>query len=148
MLNSNALSCIFGDNLMDDFFGEPFKGFGGYQSTHEMMKTDVKERDNEYELSIGLPGVNKDDIHAELKDGYLTINATTSQDSGEKDEKDRYVRRERYYGTASRSFYVGEDITQDEIKAKYENGVLTLKVPKKEARKPETEERKYITIEG
>ena len=139
---------IFGGNLIDEFFGEPFRRFGTFQSTNELMKTDVKEREDGYELSIGLPGVEKENICAELKDGYLTIQATTSQSREEKDEADRYIRRERYSGSASRSFYVGEEVTQDEIKAKYENGILTLNIPKKEPKQPEVEEKKYITIEG
>lgn len=136
----------FGENWMDDFFSNPFVE---YRHGNNLMKTDVKENADSYEVQMSLPGVQKEDIQAELKDGYLTIHATTSQNKDEKDEENgRYIRRERYYGSCSRSFYVGEDITQEDIKAKYENGVLTLQVPKKEEQKPAVEEKKYIAIEG
>ena len=143
--SNNSLSRIFGENLIDDFFGYPFSS---YKETNELMKTDVKELDGAYEIDMSLPGVDKKDIKAELKDGYLTINASTSKDSEDKDENNRYIRRERYYGSCSRSFYVGEEVTQEEIKAKYENGVLRLVVPKKEAKQPEIKENNYITIDG
>lgn len=114
----------------------------------DMMKTDVKESEAGYELDISLPGYKKEDVKAELKDGYLTISASTSQNKDEKDESTgRYIRRERYTGSCSRSFYIGEDVTQDEIRARFEDGVLKLSVPKKEA-KPVVEEKKYIAIEG
>ncbi|MGN0298287.1 MAG: Hsp20/alpha crystallin family protein [Lachnospiraceae bacterium] len=136
----------FGENWMDDFFSNPFVE---YRHGNNLMKTDVKETADGYEMQMSLPGVEKKDIQAELKDGYLTISATTSQNNDEKDEDGKhYIRRERYYGSCSRSFYVGEDITQEDIKARYENGVLTLLVPKKEPQQPEVEEKKYIAIEG
>lgn len=138
---------IFRENLMDDFWRDPFRGFSGFQSGNELMKTDIKDKEDAYELSISLPGVKKEDIQAKLQDGYLTISATSSQDKDEKDENDRYIRRERYYGSASRSFYVGSDVAQEDIKAKYDSGILTLTVPKVQA-KPEVEETKYIAIEG
>ncbi|MDO4307646.1 MAG: Hsp20/alpha crystallin family protein [Eubacteriales bacterium] len=141
---------IFGENLIDDFFGFDYP-FRGYQreNTTTMMKTDVKEHENEYELEVSLPGYKKEDIQAELKDGYLTIKASTSQNNDEKDEKTgKYIRRERYSGSCSRSFYVGENVKQEEIKAKYENGVLDLMIPKKDPKKPAAEEKKYIAIEG
>ena len=94
-----------------------------------------------------MPGFNKEDLKAELKEGYLTISASTNKDDGEKDENGRYIRRERYVGSCSRSFYVGEDIKQDDIKAKFENGILKISVPKKEAQ-PKVEEDKHIAIEG
>ncbi len=140
---------IFSDNLFDDFFDfdRPFKGYQRV-NTSEIMKTDVKESETGFELDISLPGYKKEDIQAELKDGYLTINASTSSSNDEKDAKTgKYIRRERYSGSCSRSFYVGEDITQEDIRAKYENGVLSLAIPKKEA-KPQAEEKKYIAIEG
>lgn len=148
--STKAIDRLFGDDLLDGFFGEPFRGLRGYgyNDAGGLMKTDVKEREDSYELSISLPGVARENIRAELKDGYLTVSASTSVDNDEKDKNDRYIRRERYYGSASRSFYVGEEVSQEEIKAKYENGLLTLTVPKKEARQPEVEEKKYITIEG
>ena len=136
---------IFGENLIDEFFGDPFKG---YRDTAPLMKTDVKEHDNGYELDISMPGFKKEDIHAELKDGNLIISASTEQKNEQKDaDGGRYIRRERYSGYCSRSFYVGEDVTQEDIKAKYENGVLSLSIPKKEP-KEVVEEKKYIAIEG
>lgn len=140
---------IFGKDLMDDFFGfdYPLRGYQRMGSS-ELMKTDLKEHETEYELSVSLPGYRKEDIQAELKNGYLTISASTTQESGDKDETTgKYIRRERYTGSCSRSFYVGKDITQDDIKARHENGVLTLMIPKKEQRKLE-EKGNYITIEG
>ena len=140
---------IFSDNLFDDFFGfdRPLKGYQRL-NTSEIMKTDVKESETGFELDISLPGYKKEDIQAELKDGYLTINASTSSSNDEKDaQTGKYIRRERYSGSCSRSFYVGEDITQEDIRARYENGVLSLAIPKKEA-KPQVEEKKYIAIEG
>lgn len=141
---------IFGENLIDDFFGFDYP-FRGYQrtNTENVMKTDVKEHENEYELEVSLPGYKKEDIQAELKEGYLTIKAATSRNNDEKDEKTgKDIRRERYSGSCSRSFFVGENVKQEEIKAKYENGILTLSIPKKDPRKPEVEEKKYIAIEG
>ena len=136
---------IFGENLFDDFFNFPF----GYYttSTSDLMKTDIKDADDHYEITMNLPGVKKEDVKAELKDGYLTISASTNSNKDEKDGNGRYIRRERYSGSCSRSFYVGEDVTQDEIKAKFENGALTLLVPKKD-QKPAVEDKKYIAIEG
>ena len=96
---------------------------------------------------FNLPGYNKDDVNAELKDGYLIISASTDTNNEEKDNEGRYIRRERYIGSCRRSFYVGEDITQDDIKAKFENGTLNLIIPKKDAQ-PKVEEKKCITIEG
>ncbi len=140
---------IFSDNLFDDFFDfdRPVKGYQRMNAS-EIMKTDVKENEAGYELDISLPGYKKEDIQAELKDGYLTINASTSSSNDEKDEKTgKYIRRERYSGSCSRSFYVGEDLTQEDIRAKYENGILSLSIPKKEE-KPQVEDKKYIAIEG
>lgn len=140
---------IFGENLFDDFFGFDYP-VSRYQRTEagNLMKTDIKEHENGFELDISLPGYKKEDIQAELKDGYLTISARTSQNKEEKDEKTgRYIRRERYSGSCSRSFYVGDAVTQEDIKAKFEDGTLKLMVPKKEA-KPAVEEKKYIAIEG
>jgi len=140
---------IFGENLFDDFFGfdYPMRSLQKVDAG-EMMKTDVKEGDTGYELDISLPGYKKEDVKAELKDGYLTISAYTSQDKDEKDEKTgKYIRRERYSGSCRRSFYVGGDVTEEDIKAKFENGVLKLAVPKKD-KKPAVEEKKYIAIEG
>ena len=111
------------------------------------MNTDIKETEKGYELAISLPGVKKEDIKAEVKDGYLMITAAANSKTDEKDKTGKYIRRERYSGSMSRSFYVGDGVGQEDIKAKFENGVLTLDVPKKEA-KPAVEEKKTIAIEG
>ena len=141
---------IFGENLFDDFwdgFTKPFAGFGGLTSQTTAMKTDVKELDNSYELDIDLPGVKKEDVKAELKDGYLTVSATHGTQNDEKDENGKYIRRERYFGSASRSFYVGDQVKQEDIKAKFENGILKLTVPKPEKHES-VEQQNYIAIEG
>ena len=142
---------IFGESLIDSFFDDfaaPAKKVMRYNTpANNIMKTDIKDTKEGYELDIEIPGYNKEDVSAELKDGYMTISASTKSDEGEKDENGKYIRRERYYGSCSRSFYVGEAITQEDIKARFENGILKLFVPKKEE-KPAVEEKKYITIEG
>ena len=106
---------IFRTNVFDDFFEDPFKDFARVPARpqNELMRTDVKELENGFELSIALPGVKKEDITAEINDGYLTISATTSTNKDEKNADGKYIRRERFYGSAKRSFYVGEDITED-----------------------------------
>ena len=141
---------IFGENLLDDFFDFDFPRRTRTPGVpaNGLMKTDVKEKKDAFELAVNLPGVKKEDIQAELNDGYLTISATHGSDKEDKDGDGRYIRRERYYGSASRSFYVGEDLTQEDIKARYEDGVLTIDIPKVEPKKPEVEEKKYIAIEG
>ena len=112
------------------------------------MKTDIQEYDDGYQLEIDLPGFKKDEVHAELKDGYLVVSAEKGLDEDEKDKKSgKYLRRERYAGNMSRSFYVGEDITETDIHAKFENGILMLDIPKKEEKKP-VDEKRYVTIEG
>ena len=140
---------LFGENLLDDFFDVPvvsrMRGFGN--STNNIMHTDVKETDYGYEIDMNLPGVKKEDVQAELKDGYLTIKASTNTSNEQKDEEGRYIRKERYTGSCSRSFYVGEQVTQEEIKAKFEEGVLKIAVPKKEVL-PKEEKSNYIAIEG
>lgn len=137
------LPSIFGERLFDDFMDFPFSGM----NTNSMMKTDIRDTDGSYELDIDMPGFKKEDIRAELKDGYLTISATTNKNSDEKDKDGKYIRRERYMGSCSRSFYVGDGVTQEDIKARFEDGILKLSVPKKE-RLPQAEEKKYIAIEG
>lgn len=137
---------IFGRNMFDDFFDFSFDN-RETNKLGEMMKSDVKETDQGYEVTMNLPGVKKEDVKADLKDGYLTIEATTGSGSDEKEENGRYIRRERYYGACSRKFYVGEDITEEDIKARFENGTLKLSIPKKEV-KPAVEQKKYIAIEG
>lgn len=144
---------IFNDNLFDDFFEFPFfddraerKLYG--HNAKNIMKTDIKEHKDGYELEIDLPGFHKDEIQAELKDGYLTISAAKQLNQDEKEkESGKYIRRERYSGSCQRSFYVGDEITQEDIKAEFKHGILKLFVPKKEA-KPEIEQRKFVSIEG
>ena len=110
---------IFGNNFMNDFFGGfPYKSNG-------TMQTDVSETDKGYKVTMNLPGYQKEDIKGEVKDGYLTVTATTSKNNDEKDKDGKYIRKERYSGSCSRSFYVGDAVTQDDVKAKFENGVLT-----------------------
>lgn len=146
---------IFGENLFDDDWMDfPFSSdFWGRRNplygkhAKNMMKTDVRETDNGYEVDIDLPGFKKDEIQAQLENGYLTIAASKGLDKDQKDKEGRYIRQERYAGAMSRSFYVGDDVTQEDIKAKYENGILKLSIPKKEA-KPAVEQKKHIAIEG
>ena len=149
---------IFGENLFDDFFGDfPFyydkdmknveKKLYGRKASH-VMKTDIKETDNGYELVVDLPGFTKDEVQATLENGYLTISAEKGLDKDEKEkETGRYIRRERYAGACSRSFYVGKEVEKEDIKAEFKHGILTLFVPKKEA-KPAVEQKKTIAIEG
>ncbi len=137
---------IFGENLLDSLWSPNFTGYG-YEGS-ELMKTDVKENDTNYELTMNLPGVKKEDVKAELKDGYLTVTAVSNNAKDEKDEKGHYIRRERYSGSSSRSFYVGDGVKEEDIKAKYENGTLKLVIPKEEEKKAEVPEKKYIPIEG
>ena len=142
---------IFRTNVFDDFFEDPFKDFGRRavgRPVNDLMKTDIKENEDGYEVSIAMPGVKKEDIQAELKEGYLTVTATTKQGKDEKDDKGRYRRREGVCGTAKRSFYVGEDVKQEDIKAKYTDGVLILDVPKVQPKVEEEEAPKYIDILG
>lgn len=139
---------IFRDNLFDDFMMNPWRSdfFNAPSDRKYMMSTDVKENDDTYELDIELPGYKKEDVHAELNNGYLTISASKNENRDEKDEKGNYIRRERYSGSCSRSFYVGENVKQEDIHAKFEDGVLKLVVPKEDKKK--VEEKKYIAIEG
>ena len=133
---------IFGENLLDDFFDFPF-GSNYTATDSSLMKTDIKEMENGYEVTMNLPGVKKEDVKAELKDGCLTISASSNSNKDEKDEEGRYIRRERYSGSCSRSFYVGDAVTEADIKAKFENGTLTMMIPKKEVQ-PAVENKKYI----
>ena len=136
---------LFNDDWMDFGFPEVDKALYG-KHANNVMKTDVKETDTGYEVDIDLPGFKKDEINAQLDNGYLTISAAKGLDKDEKDKKGKYIRKERYAGAMSRSFYVGEGVTQEDIKAKYEDGILRLSVPKKEAKA--VEKKKYIAIEG
>ncbi|HIS47105.1 MAG TPA: Hsp20/alpha crystallin family protein [Candidatus Scybalocola faecigallinarum] len=140
---------IFGESLLDDWFDDDFFGrrspwYGNY--TKNIMKTDVRETEDSYELDIDLPGFKKENISAELKDGYLTVTANKGADKDEKDKDGKYIRQERYSGTCARTFYVGEGVTQEDIHAKFEDGILKLSVPKKDAKA--VEQKKYISIEG
>ena len=145
---------IFGENLFDDFMDFPFeRDFWGRRNPlygkneQNIMKTDVRETDSSYELDIDLPGFKKDEVTAKLENGYLTISASKGLNKDEKDkENGKYIRRERYAGAVSRSFYVGEHIRQEDIHAKFEDGILKLTVPKKDAK--QVDEKKYISIEG
>ena len=141
---------IFGENLFNDDwmnfgFPEVEKALYGKHASHE-MKTDVRETDSGYEVDIDLPGFKKDEINIQLDNGYLSISAAKGLDKDEQDKEGKYIRKERYAGSMSRSFYVGNAITQDDIKAKYESGILRLSVPKKAA--VEIESAKRIAIEG
>jgi HSP20 family molecular chaperone IbpA len=116
------------------------------KNAQHVMRTDVKETEQGYEVDIELPGFKKEDVKAQLKDGYLTIQAVKNVDNDQKDENGRYIRQERYSGSMSRQFYVGKNMTQEDIHAKFEDGILKLALPKKEQQK--VEENKYIAIEG
>ena len=141
---------IFSNNFVDDIFDDVFP-FGAYNApaadNRAAMNTDVREFDDRYELEFELPGFKKEDIQAELKDGYLIVNAKHQDNKDEKDKDGKYIRKERYAGACTRSFYVGEEVDPGEIKAEFKHGILKLFVPKKEA-KPAVEENKYIAIEG
>ena len=145
---------IFGEDMFDDFMRDfPFfdenagnkiekKLYGRHAKN--MMKTDIKELEGGYELEIDLPGFTKEDVTAELKDGYLTISAAKGLDKDEQEkETGKYIRRERYAGNLSRSFYIG-DVKQEDVKAAFKNGILSISVPKED--KKAKEEKKYITI--
>ena len=148
---------IFGENLFDDdwmdfpfdrfdreFWGRKNPLYGKHAKN--MMKTDVRETDTSYEVDIDLPGFKKEEISAQLENGYLTVSASKGLDKDEKDKEGKYIRQERYAGAMSRSFYVGDEVKQEEIRAKFEDGILRLTVPKQDAQKEE--ENKYISIEG
>ena len=144
---------IFGENLFDDWMDFPFERefFGRRNPLYgknekNLMKTDVKEVENGYEVAMDLPGFKKEDISAKLENGYLTITASKGLDKDEKNEEGKYIRRERYSGSCSRSFYVGDGVTEEDIKARFEDGILKLDIPKKDAEK--IEQKKYISIEG
>ena len=143
---------IFTNSLFDDFFDFPYvddkkaeRKLYGHNAAN-LMKTDIQEYDDGYQLEIDLPGFKKDEVHAELKDGYLVVSAEKGLDEDEQDKKTgKYLRRERYAGSCQRSFYVGEGVKQEDLKAAFNNGILTVAVPK-EVQKP-VEEKQYITIE-
>ena len=145
---------IFAENLFDEFFDDfpmprQFRNIDrqlyGKNAARE-MKTDVHEHEDHYEVDIDLPGFKKDEITLSLEKGYLTVNAAKGLDKDETDKKGRMIRQERYAGSMQRSFYVGEALTEEDITARFENGVLSLNVPKCEAKK--LPEKKVIMIEG
>ena len=133
------LPSIFGENLFDDLFRDDFGMFPTWSDRNplygkhakNMMKTDVRETEDTYELDIDLPGFKKDELNLDLKNGYLTIQATKGLDKDEKDKKGKYIRQERYAGSMSRSFYVGE-VPMEAVKARYEDGILRISLPKQE----------------
>ena len=140
---------IFGENLFDDWMNFSFpdidKALYGKRANN-VMKTDVKETESGYEVDIDLPGFKKDEVSASLENGYLTISAAKGLDKDEQDKEGKYIRKERYAGSMSRSFYVGEGVDQNDIHAKFEDGILRLSVPKEN--KKAVEQNKYIAIEG
>lgn len=141
------LPSIFRDNLFDEMMNFPFEDdFFGRKNTvrkgsaKPIMSTDVKENENGYEIAIELPGFKKEEVLADLANGYLTIKAEKETDN-DTEENGSYIRRERYYGSCSRSFYVGEAVGEEDIKAKFENGLLKLSVPKKDTKEMEVSKR-------
>lgn len=141
--NGNLFDGFFNDMFDDDFFGGKNPLYG--KNAKNMMKTDIRENEGGYELDIDMPGFKKDEIQAELKDGFLTVSASKGLDRDEKNDEGQYIRRERYTGSMSRSFYVGDQLEEEDVKAKYEDGILKLSVPKKAVK--ELEQNKYIAIE-
>ena len=147
------LPSIFGENMFDDFFSDPFgmmvpQTRDALYGKHakNLMKTDIRETDTSYELDIDLPGFKKDEVSIDLKDGYLTISAEKSMEKDKENEKGKMLRQERYSGVMQRSFYIGDHLSEEDVKASYESGVLHIKFPKKEALK--APEKKTILIEG
>ncbi|MGN0436848.1 MAG: Hsp20/alpha crystallin family protein [Wujia sp.] len=146
---------ILTPSIYNDFFGNVFDDFGGMfkhvanpsSTSGYGISTDVQEFDDHYLLDMELPGYNKEDIKAELKDGYLTISAKHNEEKNEKDKDGKYIRRERFYGQCSRSFFVGKNVTKEQIHASFENGVLQLNVPKV-TEAPKVESDNFIAIEG
>ncbi len=150
-VNTMLMTNFLGENLFDDFFSDFIRperrALNCSTSASSLMRTDVKDTEDGYELHVELPGYKKENVSAELKDGTLLITASTKSENEEKDEKGKFIRRERFSGNCSRSFYVGDAVEQEDIKAKFEDGILKILVPKKE-NKPELEKRKFIAIEG
>ncbi|MCD8129836.1 MAG: Hsp20/alpha crystallin family protein [Lachnospiraceae bacterium] len=136
----------FENEVEDEFFRPARGGHRGRGNAADMMRTDVKENAADYEVTMNLPGIQKENVKVKLEDGYLTVAASSDTNNDQKDDDGRYIRRERYVGSYSRSFYVGEDVKQEDIKAKFENGTLILTVPKQEEQ-PVVEENHYIEIE-
>ena len=147
MFRPSIFNDNFTDSLFDEFFNDNFWPVAYQNRNVRSMNTDIKETDDNYQIEMELPGFTKEDVKADLKDGYLTIQASHNESKDEKGEDGKYLRKERYSGSCSRSFYVGDAVTQEDIKAKFTDGILTVLVPKKE-KEPEVEEKKYIAIEG
>ena len=132
------LPSIFGENLFEELFEEPFRMMSAFDARNPLygrhakniMKTDVRETENTYELDIDLPGFKKEDVQVQLENGTLTIAAAKSLDKNEQDEKGRYLRQERYTGHCSRSFYVGDQVKAEDLSAKFEDGILRISMPK------------------
>ena len=139
-------NALYRDPFFDDFFEPFFKADHKALPSNSLMRTDVKETEAGYALEIDLPGYTKEDVHGEINDGYLTITASKTENHDEQDKDGKYIRRERFSGSCSRSYYVGEDVTEEDIKAKFENGILNVFVPKKD-KQPKVEEKKFIAIE-
>lgn len=143
---------IFGENVFDDLMDFSFPEFPDIDKklygkhAKNLMKTDIRELDGSYELVVDLPGFKKDEIEVQLENGYLTISAAKGLDKDETDKKGKYLRQERFAGSMSRSFYVGENVTEEDIHGKFENGILKLDIPKVEEKK--AEQKKRIAIEG
>ena len=127
-------------DLFDDIFGDQFF----FKNENKIMKTDIRERKDSYIIDVDLPGFSKENIKIDVTDGYLTINAKVSSEDKE-DKHEKYVRRERYFGECSRSFYVGENVESENIKASFKNGILSLEIPKVEEQE-KLPEKKYIEI--
>ena len=145
------MSSIFRENLFDDFmrdfaFPDIDKTLYGSNSG-DLMKTDVRETENGYLVDMDLPGFKKEEIKMQLNQGYLTVSAEKGLDEDQKDEKNKYIRKERFAGSVSRRFFVGKHVTEEDIHPKYENGILTFTVPK-DNQKAKEEENHYISIEG
>lgn len=155
---------LFNDNydLFDRFYQDPWFGFDDHELKNlekklyghrakNVMNTDIKESDSKYDMTIDLPGFKKEDVSVSLENGYLTISASkglekNEAENEEEQKKGKYIRRERYSGSCQRSFYVGDGLTVEDIKANFKHGILTLSIPKKDAKQLET--KKYISIEG
>ncbi len=146
MLMPSIFGTNFVDDVFDDFFGAPMV-HPAHTTATSSMKADITENDKSYLIEMDLPGYSKKDVQAELKDGYMTITAEHNTQNEEKNKEGKVIRRERFQGVCRRSFYVGDAVTEKDIKAKFKDGVLTLEVPKKE-KVPEVETKKYIAIEG
>lgn len=140
---------IFANDLFDNFFNDTYRPNGNLihsANSRDLMNTDIKEFEDKYELGIELPGYEKEDVSASLKDGYLTIEAERHADNEIKDKNGKYIRKECFTGKCQRSFYVGDQITQEDIHAAFNNGILSITVPKIKEQ-PKVEENRYIAIE-